>query len=123
VRIGGLDFDFSATEHYVDTLAVRIAGDGSAIGYSADTGPGWSFTEFGRSIDLALCEATLGPADEGAVQHCSARQAASMAADSGVRHLVLTHLLAGTADARQREAAADYNGPVTIATIHERYDV
>ncbi len=124
--IGDLDVRFSRTDHPVETLGVRIEGGGRTLGYTADTGPAWSLSSLdpeGLGFDLALCEATLSLGDEGVVQHCSARQAASMATRSGVRHLLLTHLMAGTADARKREAAADYNGPVTIATIHERYDV
>ncbi len=126
VDIGDLGVRFSRTDHPVETLGVRITADGHTLGYTADTGPDWSLSALdpeGRGFDLALCEATLDRAHEGTVQHCSARQASSMASTSGVRHLVLTHLMAGTADARRREAAAEFDGPVTIAMIHERYDV
>ncbi len=123
--IGDLELRFSRTDHPVETLAVRIDHDGQTLGYTADTGPAWSLAsldEDGTGFDLALCEATLGPGDEGTVQHCSARQAATMATEAGVRHLMLTHLMAGTADDRRQEAAAAYAGPITIATINERYD-
>lgn len=124
--VGDMELRFSRTDHPVETLAVRIDHGGRTFGYTADTGPEWSLAALDpdrTGFDLALCEATLGPEHEGAVQHCSARQAASMARDAGVRHLVLTHLMAGTAGVRRREAADVYDGPITIATIHERYDV
>ncbi len=123
--IGDLVLRFSRTDHPVETLAVRLEADGRTLGYTADTGSAWSLSALDPDdlgFDLALCEATLDPTKEGTVQHCSAREAGSMAKESGVRHLVLTHLMAGTGDARRREAAAEFDGPISIATIHERYD-
>ncbi len=124
--VGDIDLRFSRTDHPVETLAVRFAAGDRTLGYTADTGSAWSLSALdpdGTGFDLALCEATLDPALEGTVQHCSAREASSMAARSGVGHLVLTHLMAGTAEARRQEAAAEFDGQLTIATIHERYDV
>ncbi|MDQ6697210.1 MAG: MBL fold metallo-hydrolase [Actinomycetota bacterium] len=124
--IGDLELQFSRTDHPVETLGVRISGGGRTLGYTADTGPDWSLSELdtdGHGFDLALCEATLGASEEGTAPHSSARQTGSMATSSGVRHLVLTHLMAGTADSRRHEAAAAFDGRVSIATIHERYEV
>jgi ribonuclease BN (tRNA processing enzyme) len=124
--VGDIDLRFSRTDHPVETLGVRLAAAGRTVGYTADTGPDWSLSALDpdrTGFDLAFCEATLDPELESTVQHCSARQASSMAARSGVRHLVLTHLMAGTADARRRDAAREFDGQISIATIHERYDV
>ncbi len=121
-RIGGLDLDFSATDHYVDTLAVRVgsSADGVAAAYSADTGPGWSFTELGPAIDLALCEATmLADGESEGLLHLSARQAGAMAKAAGVGRLVLTHLQPGIdRTASQSEGAAAYGSPVQVAHEH-----
>lgn len=126
-RIGGLDFDFSATDHYVDTLAVRIAspGDGVSMAYSADTGPSWSFTEFGRSIDLGLCEATTLADGEGVgILHLSARQAGAMARDAGVARVVLTHFQPGVDPvASQAEGSAAYGSPVQVAREHAVFEI
>jgi ribonuclease BN (tRNA processing enzyme) len=124
--IGDLTLRFSRTDHPVETLGVRVESDGRALGYTADTGPSWSLSALdpdGGGFDLALCEATLDRVEEGLVPHCSARQASRMATRSGVRHLVLTHLMAGTAAVRRQEASGEYAGPITIAAINERYDV
>jgi len=125
-EVGDLSLAFSRTDHPVETLAVRVDHGGRTLAYTADTGPEWSLAALdpdGTGFDLALCEATLGQADEGEAQHhCSARQAATMANGAGVRRLVLTHLMAGTADARRREAETVFDGPVATATVHERYD-
>jgi ribonuclease BN (tRNA processing enzyme) len=122
-HIGGIDLDFSATQHYVATLAMRLAVDGLTIGYSADTGPGWTLSELGPSLDLALCEATTLADGEGeGVLHLSARQAGAMGADAGVRRLVLTHFQPGIdRSASQAEGAAAYGAAVEMALEHATF--
>jgi ribonuclease BN (tRNA processing enzyme) len=124
--IGDLALRFSRTDHPVETLGVRIEHAGRTLGYTADTGPAWSLAELddeGTGFDVALCEATLDPGQAGTMPHSSAGEAATMAKSAGVRHLVLTHLMVDTEEARRREAEAVFDGPITIATVHERYDV
>jgi ribonuclease BN (tRNA processing enzyme) len=90
-EIGGLSFTFRRTDHGPETLAARIDGEGSSIGYSADSGPAWSLEALGPGLDLALCEATYLRDDEGRTQHMSARQAGTSGREAGVGRLVLTH--------------------------------
>jgi ribonuclease BN (tRNA processing enzyme) len=124
-RIGELTLTFSATDHHVETLAVRIDdADGASLGYTADTGPGWSVSKLGAGLGLALCEATLTTADERKVQHLSARQAAVSAKAAGARHLVLTHLQPGLDAERSRaDATAVFDGPVDVAAIDDTYQI
>lgn len=123
--IGGLAFGCSQTDHPVETMAVRVEDEnGRAVAYSADTGPQWSFDRFAAPIDLAICEASLPPHEEGTFQHLSARQAADRARAGAAGRLVLTHLPPGTdADARRREAEDAFGGPVEVATPGNRYRV
>ncbi len=124
VKVGGLELSFSATEHYVPTLAVRVAGEGGALAYSADTGPSWSFSEFGTDIDLGLCEATNLEQDEGdGVLHLSARQAGAMARAAGIGHLVLTHFLPGAdLTAYRAEGEAAFGGALDLASTHATFE-
>lgn len=92
VALGRLHLRFSRTDHGPETLAVRIDGEGRSLGYSADSGPGWSLEALGPGLDLALCEATYLQDREGTLQHMSARQAGRSARDAGVDRLVITHL-------------------------------
>lgn len=127
VRLGALTLRFSATVHFVPTLAVRIDDErGRSLAYSADTGPGWSFASLGDGIDLALCEATVLAVDEGTQGggHLSARQAGAMAAEAGVGRLVITHLWPTVDRAAARaEAAAAFGAPVEVAEEGETFAV
>ena len=124
IRVGNLRLSFSRTDHPVPTYAVRVDGAGLSLGYSADSGPGWAMASLGVGLDLALCEATFLSDEEGSVQHMSARQAGSTAADSGARRLVITHLAPRIdREAARLEAEEAFGGPVEVAAIGTRYDV
>ena len=121
VTIGDIDLSFSQTDHPVETLAVRADSGGSSIAYSADTGNDWSLASLGKGIDIALVEATMDAKSE--VQHLTAAQAGSQAREAGVAALVLTHLAPGSdPEARRREAATAFDGPIAVAEIDERYE-
>ena len=86
-RSAGCASRFARTDHYVETLAVRVddAASGASLGLLGRHRPGWSFRRSGDGIDLALCEATTWPTRRArAVLHLSARQAGVMARAAGV---------------------------------------
>ena len=121
----GLRLSFSATDNGPPTLAVRIepgatSGVGGstrpALGYSADTGPGWSPAELGPGIGLLLCEATFTRDREGEGRHLSGRQAGALAAEAGVARLVLTHRRPSTdPGALAREAVEAFGAAIDQA--------
>lgn len=124
VEIGALQLTFSRTDHPVETLAMRIEGEGASLAYSADTGPGWSLTALGPGIDVALCEATLLAHQEGTAPHLSGRQAGASARDAGARRLVITHIYPTSDPERHRaEAHEAFGAPVEVAAIHESFEV
>ena len=122
LAIGPMAFTFSRTDHSVETLAVRVDGGGRSLGYSADSGPGWGFSELGPGLDLALCEATFLSDREGSLPHMSARQAGRSAREAGAGRLVLTHLWPGVdRDAALAEGTAAFGGPVEMAEVGRRF--
>lgn len=124
VVVGDLRLRFGATDHPVETLAVRAEHGGRALLYSADTGREWRPGDLGAGVDLLLCEASFPPEHEDRHQHLSARQAGGFARDLGAGRLVLTHLSPGVDPADQaRRAAAVYGGPVAVAEVGATYDV
>jgi len=123
VEVGSMAFTFSRTDHGPETLAVRIDSGDRSVGYSADTGPGWSLEALGAGIDLALCEATLPLSKENSLQHLSARQAGVSAREAGAKNLVLTHLWPTLDPERSRAEGSDaFGAPVEVAATHARYE-
>ena len=122
VRIGSLDCAFHRTDHGVETLAVRIDGEGSSLGYSADTGPRWALAELGSDLDLVLSEATYTFEHEGTAGHLSGRQAGLQARDAGAGRLVVTHRWPTIdSSALLAEAEAAFGGPVEAAEIGKEF--
>jgi ribonuclease BN (tRNA processing enzyme) len=121
-RIGALDLSFHRTDHGVETLAVRIDGAGRSLGYSADSGPGWSLAELGIGLDLVLCEASYTVEHEGTANHMSGRQAGEQAFRAAARRLVVTHRwpsIAAAAVAAEAEAA--FGRPVEEAVMGKEF--
>lgn len=118
-EIGDQHWQWSTTDHYVETLACRVDAGGSSMAFSADTGPGWQLRTLGLGIDLALIDSTfLASAEAQGTLHLSARQAGTQAAQAQVRQLVLTHLAPGEDPAaHQAEASATFGASVEVASI------
>lgn len=124
VALGSMRLSFSLTDHPPETLAVRVDAAGASLGYSADSGAGWSLEALGPGLDLAVCEATFLQDREGSYQHMSARQAGATARAAAVRRLLLSHIWP-TIDpaASAREATQAFGRPVEVAQMNATYRV
>jgi ribonuclease BN (tRNA processing enzyme) len=124
VEVGSMTLRFVATDHPVETLAVRVDASGRSLLYSADTGSGWDAGPVGSGVDLLLCEATFAPEHEDRTAHLSARQAAGYARDLGAGRLVITHVAPVVDPGDQRRlAAAVFGGPVEVAAAGRTFAV
>lgn len=116
-QVGPVTVTAVRVAHPVETYALRVEHDGSALVYSGDTGPCPALADLATGADLLLCEASWpddprNPPD----LHLSGRQAGEHAAAAGVGRLVLTHLVPWYDPAGIRaEAAGAYTGPVDLA--------
>lgn len=73
---------------------VSVPRRGQAFAFVMDTGRCPAALELARDADLLVCESTFLEADAdlaSAYRHLTARQAAELAREAGVRRLVLTH--------------------------------
>ncbi|ADU50475.1 beta-lactamase domain-containing protein [Thermaerobacter marianensis DSM 12885] len=96
VAIAGFDVEVRATDHPIPCLASSWSAGGRRVVYSGDTGPGAAaeLVQLARGADLLLIEASLlARRGDRAPGHLTARQAAEIAREAGVRQLLLTHLL------------------------------
>lgn len=126
VAIGGQEWRFDETDHYVPTYAVRVDADGASLVFSSDTGPNFSLQRFidrAGPIDLALLESTfLDRAGNEGILHLSATEAGEMAAAASAGRLVLTHQAPREERAAHADAAnAVFDGPVALAQVGGQY--
>ena len=117
LRIGDVTVRFAPTSHYIATYAMRFEAAGAAVAYSADTAPDDRVVALARGADAFVCEATLTLEAEAQVPrgHVSAREAAKMASDAGVRRLLISHYPStADVDELERVARVGYAGPVDV---------
>jgi ribonuclease BN (tRNA processing enzyme) len=123
-QLGPARWNWSRTDHPVETLASRVEVGGRALAYSADTGPAWELSSLGEGIQLALVEATMTLQEEGTIQHLSARQAGRTAAKAGAERLLITHFAPPIDRAvALAEATAAFGGPVEVAEVGKMWTV
>jgi ribonuclease BN (tRNA processing enzyme) len=124
--VGDGQLRFARTTHYIPAYAIRYDNEGRNFTYSADTAPDDRVVELARNTDLFLCEATLlaDDVEEHVRGHCSAAEAAAMAAAANARRLVLTHY---SQEATDRDlagaAAAHFRGQIAVADDHHRLEI
>jgi ribonuclease BN (tRNA processing enzyme) len=123
-QVGPARWNWSRTDHPVETLAARVEVGGRALSYSADTGPTWDLSKLGEGAQLALVEAGLAQEAEGIMQHLSARQAGAMAAGAGAERLIITHLAPPLDRAvSQQQATAAFGAPVEVAEVGKTWTI
>jgi len=84
----------SAGVHAVPVFGFRLESSSGILVYSGDTEMNQNIGPFAAAADLLLCEANYLEEDiaAGLPNHLSAAQAAAIAAEAGVKKLLLTHL-------------------------------
>ena len=122
--VGDLRLAFSRTDHPPVTLATRLDGPSSALGYSADSGPEWSFSAFGPGLDLALCEATYTAEHEGTAR-THEWQTSRFQRPTGRRPAPGGHppVADGAASAMLAEATETFGGHVEQAAVGRGYSL
>jgi ribonuclease BN (tRNA processing enzyme) len=117
LEIGPFRVTTAHMNHPVETFGFRFTYDGRSIAYSGDTGPTDALVSLAEGADVLVCEASFLDAPGLPPDlHLTARQAADHARRAGVGQLMLTHLQAwNDPDASLEEAAAAYDGPLSLA--------
>jgi ribonuclease BN (tRNA processing enzyme) len=94
LRIGPFTITAVAGIHAVPALGFRLESASGILVYSGDTEMNNALSDLASGADLFLCEANYLETDiaDGLTNHLSAAQAAAVAAEAGVKRLILTHL-------------------------------
>jgi ribonuclease BN (tRNA processing enzyme) len=121
--LGKARLAFRAMRHPGASFAIRVESGGTSLCYSGDSGPTPALAEHARGVNLFLCEAGMGDADDGSEEHHLAGESAQAAADARVKRLVLTHLEAHRRDGALKLAGAVFDGPLEVAKPGLRIDL
>ncbi|MFT4264406.1 MAG: MBL fold metallo-hydrolase [Nocardioides sp.] len=123
VEVGPFTVTAYEVEHPVPAYAFRIEADGAVLAYTGDTGPTDTLLETARDADLLLAEASFREADVNPpALHLTGLEAGRVAARSGARRLVLTHIPPWH-DSQEilAEAKSAYDGAPELATAGAVY--
>ncbi len=132
VRVGPFEIEPVLVNHPIEAYGMRITGPSEAdparrvtLAYTGDTDDCPALDELARDVDLLLSEAAFvegGPSDAVRDVHLTGARAGQVAARSGARRLVLTHLaLWNSPETSLAEARRTYSGPIDIATPATTY--
>jgi ribonuclease BN (tRNA processing enzyme) len=119
LTFGDLKLEFRAANHPIQTFACRISDQfNRTFVYTSDTGWSDDLTDFANSAELILCEATMQDQHQDLTKsgHMTARQAGTLAARSGAKRLMLTHIWPEyDREISRREAFESWGQPVEVA--------
>jgi ribonuclease BN (tRNA processing enzyme) len=125
-RVGAFTLEALRVQHAADSYALRVAvEDGPGLVYSGDCGVADDLRPLIRPGDTLLAEATYGadPVAPGS-NHLNAHDVGTLAAETGVVRLLLTHILMGRDRFRAIAAAAAVtSAPVGIVDPGDRFDL
>jgi ribonuclease BN (tRNA processing enzyme) len=117
LEIGPFTVTARRVEHPIEAYGFRVEHDGKALVYSGDTARCSALCDLAAGADLLLAEAAFRDGDDNPPGiHMTGSEAASVARDAEVRHLVLTHIPPWHhKENAVLEAQGVYDGPVSLA--------
>jgi ribonuclease BN (tRNA processing enzyme) len=123
--VGPLRLEPFRTVHPPPTYGFRVTEGDKTLVYTADTAYFDALADNCRDADLLICEATYVEGAEATPNiHLWAKESGKVAAQAGVKRLVLTHIWP-TFDPEQavREAGIAYSGPIEAAIEGKIYEL
>ncbi|KIL45621.1 MBL fold metallo-hydrolase [Jeotgalibacillus soli] len=118
LKLGPFTLSFLRTRHSVPCYAVRIESSNAVVVFTADSAYQTSFIEFAKNADLLIAESNFySGMDAQSAGHMTSEEAASIARDARIKHLLLTHLPHfGNLNQLKKEAEQIYDGKVQLAS-------
>ena len=133
LRTKGFEISSTPVKHGAPNIGLRVEFESpterGTVVYSSDTSPCPSLIALARAADVLIHEATFLHGDAaraGSDGHTTGYQAGEVAAQAGVKRLILCHFAASLhdrVDDLRREAQQSYGGPVEIPDEFREYRV
>jgi ribonuclease BN (tRNA processing enzyme) len=124
--IASLDLESARVTHAGESYAFRVATrDGPGLVYSGDCGRAGDLEALIQTGDDLLCEVSFGPGPVPPdVAHLDGQMVGELAARTGVRRILLTHLLMGfDPDTTIASVQRSYDGPIVLVDPGDRFIV
>jgi ribonuclease BN (tRNA processing enzyme) len=112
--------------HPTESYGLRFTDEaGATFVYSGDTGCCAALVDLARGADVFLCEASWTHSPQRPPNlHLSGTDAGRVAAEAGVRELLLTHIPPWTSrEDVIGEAKAEFDGPVHAVVCGETFEI
>ncbi|SIS47558.1 MBL fold metallo-hydrolase [Salimicrobium flavidum] len=124
LTVGPFTISFLKTAHPVPCYGMRITNGDYTIVYTADTGYQKEWSDFSEEADLLIADTNFYKGmDAGKAGHMTSEEAATIAAEAGVKELWLSHLPHfGNHSKLKQEAADIYGGEVKLASEGLRWN-
>jgi ribonuclease BN (tRNA processing enzyme) len=118
LEIGPARIELFRSAHPIECLASRITVDGRVVAFTGDSGPTPDLVPCAQDADLLIADATWlerdRPLPDGI--HMTGREAGQLAAEAGVRRLLLSHILpTNDPEETAAEAAEVFDGEILTA--------
>ena len=125
IQIGPVSVTPVAVAHPVPAFGLRVSANGATLAYSGDTGPTPALDDLARDVDLFLAEASFRAVDVNPPDlHLTGTDGGLVAKRADVRLLVLTHVPPWfDPEDALAEAAAVYDGPISVASAGAVYEL
>ncbi len=126
IRIGALEVEAARVTHSAESYGVRVSvSDGPGLVYSGDCGRAEDLEALIRRGDDLLCEVSFGPGPVPPdVAHLDGPAVGDLASRTGVRRVLLTHLLMGfDEDETIASVRRSYGGPVELVQPGDRFTI
>jgi len=125
VTVGPFSIEAIPVVHPVEAYGLRVTAGAATVAYTGDTAPCEALDRLAAGADLLLAEASFRDGDDNPPEiHMTGRDGGELAARTGVRRLVLTHVPPWfDKDAMLAEARAVWDGPSELARAGAVYDV
>jgi ribonuclease BN (tRNA processing enzyme) len=125
LEIGPFTITARRVDHPVEAYGFKVEHDGKVLVYSGDTALCPSLCDLATGADLLLAEAAFrDDADNPPGIHMTGSEAASVARDARVGHLVLTHIPPWhDKEHAVLETHGVYDGPVSLAREGSTYEL